>query len=225
MIRLLVYGYATGVRSSRAIERRPADDVALRSIASFRRRHLDAFAVLFTQSLHLATKLGTVKMGRVAPDCTKLEANTSKRKAMSYGHLVDKEERIEAKVAAWKRRPTALPADAETVDEAEDETFSVDGQEADLPAELDRREKHLAKHRPPAHRSRPRPPTGRDRVPNVPAPQVLATGPIAVCLADATRLGSARLLAGLARLELGDADLLQHRLELGAVRPLAWRDN
>lgn len=76
----------------------------IRSIARFRRRHLDAFAGLFTQSLHLATKLGTVKMGRVAPDGTKMEANTSKRKAMSYGHRVDKEERIEAKVAALEAK-------------------------------------------------------------------------------------------------------------------------
>lgn len=106
-LRLLIYGYTTGVRSSRAIERRCADDVAFRflaadqapgfrSISRFRRRHLDALAGLFTQSLHLATKLGMVKMGRVALDGTKLEANASKHKAMSYGRLVDKEERIEA---------------------------------------------------------------------------------------------------------------------------------
>lgn len=86
MVRLLIYGYTTGVRSSRAIERRVADDVAFRflaagqapdfrSIARFRRRHLDAPAGPFTQSLRLAAKLGMVKMGRVALDGTKLEAS------------------------------------------------------------------------------------------------------------------------------------------------------
>jgi transposase len=94
MVCLLIYGYTTGVRSSRTIERRLADDVAfrflaadqapdLRSIARFRRRHLDALAGLLTQSLHLAQKLGMVKMGRVGLDGTKLEASTSKHKAMN----------------------------------------------------------------------------------------------------------------------------------------------
>ena len=96
MVRLLIYGYTTGVRSSRAIEGKCLDDVAFRflaadqapdfrSIARFRRRHLDALAGLFTQSLHLAQKLGMVTMGRVALDGTKLEASASRHKAMSYG--------------------------------------------------------------------------------------------------------------------------------------------
>jgi transposase len=156
MVRLLIYGYTTGVRSSRAIERRLADDVAFRflaagqepdfrSIARFRRRHLDALAGLFTQSLNLATKLGMVKMGRVALDGTKLEASASKHKAMSYGRLIDKEERVEAEIAQLEAQAQALLADAEAADKAEDEIFGVDGKEADLPAELDRREKRLAK--------------------------------------------------------------------------------
>lgn len=156
MVRLLIYGYTTGVRSSRAIERKCVDDVAFRflaagqapdfrSIARFRRRHLDALSDLFLQSLHLAQKLGMVKMGRVALDGTKLEANASKHKAMSYGRLVDKEERIEAEIAQLEAQAAALLADAEHVDAAEDQVFSVDGKEVDLPAELDRREKRLAK--------------------------------------------------------------------------------
>lgn len=156
MVRLLIYGYTTGVRSSRAIERRVADDVAFRflaanqepdfrSIAWFRRRHLDALAGLFNQSLHLATKLGMVKMGRVALDGTKLEASASKHKAMSYGRLVDKEERIEAEIAQLEAQAQALLADAEAIDEAEDHAFGVDGEETDLPAELDRRGQRLAK--------------------------------------------------------------------------------
>jgi transposase len=156
MVRLLIYGYTTGTRSSRAIERRLADDVAFRflaagqapdfrSIARFRRRHLDALAGLLTQSLHLAQKLGMVTMGRVALDGTKLEASASKYKAMSYGRLVDKEERIEAEIAQLEAKAQGLLADAEATDEAEDQTFGVDGKEVDLPAELDRREKRLAK--------------------------------------------------------------------------------
>lgn len=93
-VRLLIYGCTTGVRSSRAIERKCADDIAFRflaadqasdfrSISRFRRRHLDALADLFTQSLHLAQKLGMVKRGRVALDGTKFEANASKHKATS----------------------------------------------------------------------------------------------------------------------------------------------
>ncbi|MFF0659595.1 IS1182 family transposase [Micromonospora tulbaghiae] len=156
MVRLLIYGYTTGVRSSRAIERKCVDDVAFRflaadqapdfrSIARFRRRHLDALAGLFTQSLHLAVRLGMVKMGRVALDGTKLEANASKHKAMSYGRLVDKEEQIEAEIAHLEAAVRALLADAEATDTAEDAKFGVDGKDVDLPAELDRREKRLAR--------------------------------------------------------------------------------
>jgi hypothetical protein len=156
MLRLLIYGYTTGVRSSRAIERKCADDIAFRylaadqapdfrSISRFRRRHMNALAELFTQSLNLATKLGMVKMGRVALDGTKLEANASKHKAMSYGRLVDKEERIEAEIAALEAQAAALLADAEATDTAEDQRFGIDGKDTDLPAELDRREKRLAR--------------------------------------------------------------------------------
>ncbi|MEU5247804.1 IS1182 family transposase [Streptomyces asoensis] len=156
MVRLLVYGYTTGVRSSRAIERRLADDVAFRflaagqepdfrSISRFRRRHLHALADLFTQSLHLAQTLGMVKMGRVALDGTKLEASASKHKAMSYSRLISKEERVEAEIAALEAKAQALLAEAEAADEAEDQTFGVNGKETDLPAELDRREKRLAR--------------------------------------------------------------------------------
>ncbi|MDT0462773.1 IS1182 family transposase [Streptomyces sp. DSM 41699] len=156
MVRLLIYGYTTGIRSSRAIERKCADDVAFRflaadqapdfrSIARFRRRHLDALAGLFLQSLHLAQKLGMVRLGRVALDGTKLEASASKHKAMSYGRLTEKEERVEAEIAELEAKAAALLAEAEATDTAEDEAFGADGKDVDLPAELDRREKRLAK--------------------------------------------------------------------------------
>lgn len=156
MLRLLIYGYMTGVRSSRAIERKCVDDVGFRwlsadqapdfrSIARFRRRHLDALAGLFLQSLRLAQRLGMVKMGRVALDGTKLQANASRHKAMSYGRLVPKEEQVEAEVAELEAMVAGLLADAEAADAADDERFGVDGKDTDLPAELDRREKRLAR--------------------------------------------------------------------------------
>jgi transposase len=156
MLRLLIYGYMTGVRSSRAIERKCVDDVGFRwlaadqapdfrSIARFRRRHLPALADLFLQSLRLAQRLGMVKMGRVALDGTKLQANASRHKAMSHGRLVAKEEQIEAEVAELETVVAALLADAEAVDVAEDARYGVDGKDTDLPAELDRREKRLAR--------------------------------------------------------------------------------
>lgn len=100
---------------------------------------------LFTQSRYLAQKLDMVKMGRVAVDGTKLAANASNHKAMSYGRLVDKEERVEAEIAALEAKAHALLADAEATDTAEDQTFGPDGKDVDLPAELDRREKRLAR--------------------------------------------------------------------------------
>lgn len=129
MARLLICGYTTGVRSSRATERKCADDVAFRflavgqepdfrSIARFRRRHLNALADRFTQSLHLATKPGMVEMGRVAVDGTKLEANASRCKVMSCGRLIDKEERIEVEIAELEAKATALLADAEATGKA-----------------------------------------------------------------------------------------------------------
>jgi transposase len=158
MVRLLVYGYTIGVRSSRAIERRCGDDVGFRylaagqvpdfrSIARFRRRHLDALAGLLLQSLRLAQRMGLVSMGRVALDGTKLRANASKHKAMSYDRLCEKEAAVAAEVAALRERIEGMLADAETVDQAEDARFGPDGRQADLPGELARREARLAKMR------------------------------------------------------------------------------
>jgi transposase len=156
MVRLLVYGYSVGTRSSRAIERKCVDDVAFRflaagcapdfrSIARFRRRHLDALADLFVQSLRLAQRLGMVKLGRVALDGTKLHANASRHKAMSYPRLVAKEDKLEAEVADLEATAAGLLADADATDAAEDARYGLDGKDADLPAELDRREKRLAR--------------------------------------------------------------------------------
>jgi transposase len=108
MVRLLLYGYATGVYSSRKIETRSYEDVAFRylagnqhpdhaTLAEFRKRHLTALAGLFRQALLLCAKAGLVKLGHVAIDGTKIKANASKHKAMSYKRLTETE-------ARWNRR-------------------------------------------------------------------------------------------------------------------------
>ena len=151
MVRLLIYGYTTGVRSSRAIEKRCVDDVPFRwlasgaapdyrSIARFRKRHLSALAQLFLQALTLCQAAGMVSLGRVALDGTKVRANASKRKAMSYARLTDKEKVLAEEVSA-------LMAEAQRIDDAEDVQFGKDRRGDELPAELARRETRLVKLR------------------------------------------------------------------------------
>jgi transposase len=93
MVRVLLYGYTTGIYSSRKLQARTFDDVAFRflsadehpdhsTLAEFRKRHLQALAGLFTQALQLCQKAGLVKLGHVAIDGSKLQANASKHKAM-----------------------------------------------------------------------------------------------------------------------------------------------
>lgn len=151
MLKLLVYGYVTGVRSSRKIEKACHDDVAFRflaanaaphyrSIARFRRRHLDALKGLFLESLVLCRQAGMVRMGRVALDGSKVRANASRRKAMSYARMNERE-------ADLTRQIDDILAEAEAADTAEDEQFGPDGRDDDLPGELARRESRLAKIR------------------------------------------------------------------------------
>jgi transposase len=151
MLKLLIYAYATGVTSSREIERRCATDVAFRflsgnaapdyrSISRFRRRHLEAIKVLFVQVLQLCGKAGLVKLGRVAIDGTKVRAAASRHKAMSYDRMVKRQGELEAEVEA-------LLADAERIDAEEDERFGPDRRGDEIPAELARRESRLAKLR------------------------------------------------------------------------------
>jgi transposase len=151
MLKLLLYGYATGVTSSREIERRCKRDIAFRwlaaneapdyrSISRFRRRHLDALRPLFLQVLGLCAKAGLVRLGRVALDGTKLVANASRHKAMSYDHIVPKIEQLQAEV-------DAMLAEAEAVDEAEDEAYGADHRGDEVAPELARRESRLQKLR------------------------------------------------------------------------------
>ncbi|HSD33583.1 MAG TPA: IS1182 family transposase [Gemmatimonadales bacterium] len=147
MVKVLLYAYATGTYSSRKIARRLVEDVALRFLAAgnepdfrtlsdFRKRHSRALAGLFTQVLRLCRRAGLVKLGQVAIDSTKLKANASKHKAMSYGRMGEKEAALQAEIAEWLRR-------AEQADRDEDARDGVDRRGDELPAELARRESRL----------------------------------------------------------------------------------
>jgi transposase len=151
MVRLLLYGYATGVYSSRKIEKRTFEDVAFRylsgdqhpdhaTIAEFRKRHLTALAGLFTQALLLCAKAGLVKLGHVSIDGTKIKANASKHKAMSYKRMNETEVRL-------KREIDALLSAAEKTDAEEDAQYGKDRRGDELPEELQRRESRLQKIR------------------------------------------------------------------------------
>jgi transposase len=155
MVKLLVYGYAVGVMSSRKLEAATHRDVALRmlcadqhpdfrSIGRFRKRHLDALAGLFVQALRLCRAGGLVGLGTLALDGTKLRANASRHKAMSYERMGTKAAKLEAEIAEIQERMQALLADAEAVDVAEDEQYGPGRRGDELPAELKRREDRLA---------------------------------------------------------------------------------
>ena len=151
MVKLLVYAYCTGKPSSRRIEKATYEEVPYRvlatnqhpdhdSIAAFRQQHLPALAGLFTQVLALCRQAGLVKLGHVALDGTKVLANASKHKAMSYGRMGEAERKLEQEVAA-------LLAQAQQIDTAEDAQYGQGKRGDELPAELARRESRLAKIR------------------------------------------------------------------------------
>src|SRR5665213_2006614 len=158
MVKLLLYGYATGVMSSRKLEAGSYRDIALRmlcadqhpdfrSIARFRARHLDALAGLFVQALRLCRAAGLVGLGALAVDDTKLRANASRHKAMSYERMGPKAEQLEAEIAELTARMAGLLAEGETIDAAEDQQHGPDRRGDELPAELARRESRLVKIR------------------------------------------------------------------------------
>ena len=151
MVRILLHGYTTGVRSSRKLEAACVDVVAFRwlaagsapdyrAIARFRKRHLSALGHLFVQALALCQAAGMVSLGQVALDGTKVRANASKRKAMSYVRMTEKEKILADEVSA-------LLLEAERIDKDEDKKFGKNRHGDELPAELARRETRLAKIR------------------------------------------------------------------------------
>ena len=158
MVKLLVYGYANGVMSSRKLERATYRDVAVRmlcadqhpdyrSIARFRKRHLGALGELFVQALRLCRRARLVGLGSLALDGTKLRANASRHKAMSYERMVKKESELEAEIVQLRENVHALLSEAERVDAEEDERFGADRRGDELPEELQRRETRLQKIR------------------------------------------------------------------------------
>ena len=139
MVKVLVYGYATGVFSSRKIARKLHEDVAFRVLAAgnfpahrtirdFRALHLKELSELFVQVVRLAREMGPVKLGTIAVDGTKLKANASRHKAMSYEHMLKAEAELKAQIDALLKR-------AQQADEAE-----KNEPELDIPAEIARRE-------------------------------------------------------------------------------------
>jgi transposase len=155
MVKLLLYGYANGVMSSRKLEAATHRDVAVRmlcagqhpdyrSIARFRKRHLAGLSELFVQSLGLCRKARLVGLGSLALDGTKLRANASRRKAMSYARMARKEQQLEAEIGVLRRNVERMLREAERVDAEEDKRFGADQRGDELPAELQQREQRLA---------------------------------------------------------------------------------
>jgi transposase len=151
MVGVLLYAYCTGTYSARKIAAKLVDSVAFRFLAAgnqpdfrtlseFRRRHGEALAALFIQGLRLCRQAGLVKLGRVAIDGTKIKANASKHKAMSYGRMRTQE-------AALAQEVRILLRQAEAADREDDQRYGPDRRGDELPAELARRDSRLQKIR------------------------------------------------------------------------------
>ena len=151
MVALLLYGYAVGIYSSRRIAKACVERVDFmaivtldapdfRTISEFRRRHLAALSALFVQVLKLCERTGLVKLGHVALDGSKIKANASKHKAMSYQHMRKREVELQAEVDRW------LEA-AEAADAAEDKAFGAHRRGDEMPDWVANKQARLAKIR------------------------------------------------------------------------------
>jgi len=149
MVALLLYAYCRGIYSSRKImaacEERLSFRVIVcedipdfRTISDFRKRHLAELPVLFIQVLQLCQKAGLVKLGHIALDSTKVKANASRHKAMSYGRIKQEEKRLKEEI-------DQLLSKAQALDEQEDQQYGTDCRGDQLPAELARRQSRLAR--------------------------------------------------------------------------------
>ena len=148
MLKLLIYGYCQGIMSSRKLAKEIDENVAFRilaagqrpshrSLSRFRQQHIDAFASIFAQVVQIAGETGIAKMGTLAVDGTKVKANASKHKAMSYERMQAEEERLNTEIAALLKA-------AEDEDALEDIQFGPDFRGDEVPEELQRREQRLA---------------------------------------------------------------------------------
>ena len=149
MVSLLVYGYCVGKFSSRKLEKATHDDVPFRvlsgdqhpdhdSIAAFRKQHLAALGGLFVQVLQLCQKAGLVKLGHISIDGSKIQANASKHKAMSYARMNEAEQKLNQEIMELLQK-------AQDIDFKEDAEYGKGVRGNELPAELARRESRLAK--------------------------------------------------------------------------------
>ena len=151
MVKVLLYGYWVGVASSRRIAQRLHEDIAFRvlaanntpdfrTISDFRKDNVDALSGLFVQVLALCQQAGLVKLWHVALDGTKVKANASKHKAMSYQRMKEKAAQLAAEVAELLRQ-------AQAADDEEDRRYGKDKRGDELPEELAFRERRLEKIR------------------------------------------------------------------------------
>jgi len=151
MLKILIYAYATGTFSSRRIAQKIEEDVAYRMLAAgnfpqhrticdFRQDHLQDFIELFKQVVQIAKSSGMIKLGRVAIDGTKVKANASRHKAMSYERMKQQEKRLESEIAELLKQ-------AERTDQKEDQEHGSENRGDELPEELCHRESRLKKIR------------------------------------------------------------------------------
>ena len=149
LVKVLVYGYATGVFSSRKLAKKLYEDVAFRllgagnfpshrTICDFRLEHLPELTELFVAVARLAKELGLVKLGTIALDGTKVKAHANKHKAMSYGRMKEQEQKLKQEIEELLER-------ARLTDAQEDAQWGADQGEEQLPKELQRRQERLAK--------------------------------------------------------------------------------
>ena len=148
MVKLLIYGYSTGMFSSRGIAKKVEEDLAFRMLAAgnfpahrticeFRRRHLEDFRKLFVEVIRLAQAMGLANFGKLSVDGTKVRANASKRKAMTYARMQEAERRLEKEIRELLQR-------AGETDAAEDARYGEANRGDEIPEELRRRESRLA---------------------------------------------------------------------------------
>ena len=151
MTGILLYGYSNGIFSSRKLEKHCQEDVAFRVLAAnnqpdhrtindFRKLHLDALEHVFIEVLQLCRKTGLVKFGHISLDGTKIKANASKHKAMSYGRMKEETKRLRKEISH-------LLQQAKAIDEQEDLRYGKDKRRDELPEELTHRETRLARIR------------------------------------------------------------------------------
>jgi len=151
MVKVILYGFTVGIFSSRKLQRACQENLAFKYLAGmetpafrtfigFRQRHREEMKAVFVQTVKLARSLGLARLGAVALDGTKLEANTSKHKAMSYGRMLEEEKRLKAEIEQ-------LLEMADVTDAQEDEEYGAETDGYEVGEELARRQQRLRKIR------------------------------------------------------------------------------